>query len=419
MTLSLKTTIIILGISAIANYIHAGENIGLCELVFYDTVNSQIPRSWIYTINTDDSGRVWAGSYGGGLGIFNGNTWKVFTTDNSDLPSNKIFKIAFNHKNVAWIGTDSGLIKYDGTTWTVYTPQNSPLKGLNIRAIAFDRNDNIWSNDGGNGANVLMFLPENEGKSFTLGNPGYTICTISDILVDSNNTTWVGMVPCGLARIEGDSWKLFDKLNSIMQYNWVDKLELDSQGIIWVGQSLSFSSDINAGGLLSVTHDANNWSLNSPSQTGNASNNVKAIACDKRGFIWVSTDFGGIKDSIIDHHSISIFNKRHWLSFALGKDFFSKIADIQEISVDKNNNIWFATDSGIAMLKQDTSAIDALFANTSIKQEFKPIRQQKREMAFYDLLGRKCLKPVDIFKKTNGIILGFDNFRVKKIAVVK
>jgi hypothetical protein len=75
--------------------------------------------------------------------------------------------------------------------------------------------------------------------------------------------------------------------------------------------------------------------------------------------------------------------------------------------------------SGIAILKQDTLTIDALFANSSVKQEFRPIRQQKREMAYYDLLGRRCLKVGDIFKKINGIILGFDNFRVKKIAIVK
>jgi hypothetical protein len=31
-------------------YLHAGENISIGELVRYDTVNSQIPRSWIYTI---------------------------------------------------------------------------------------------------------------------------------------------------------------------------------------------------------------------------------------------------------------------------------------------------------------------------------------------------------------------------------
>jgi hypothetical protein len=48
------------------------------------------------------------------------------------------------------------------------------------------------------------------------------------------------------------------------------------------------------------------------------------------------------------------------------------------------------------MLKQDTSAIDALFANSSVNQELRPIRQQKREMVYYDLLGRKCLKTGDL-----------------------
>jgi hypothetical protein len=117
-----------------------------------------------------------------------------------------------------------------------------------------------------------------------------------------------------------------------------------------------------------------------------------------------------------------VVTKKQWISFSLGKNDSSRTYVVKSIAVDKNNNIWFATEDGILMLKQDTLAIDLLFIKegVEVKNEFKqPFRQQKKEMAFYDLLGRKCLKTGDIFKKTNGIILGFDNFRVKKIAIVK
>jgi ligand-binding sensor domain-containing protein len=419
MKMSLKIIIAKIIILYVTLYpIYGGKNIELGELIIYDTSNSKIPRTYINTIATDDSGKICAGSNSSGVGIFNGKTWNVFTKEISGLPSNNINKIAFDHKNVAWIGTDSGLAKYDGTTWTVFTPHNSSMKGLEVRCIAIDHNDNIWLTDGSIGSNVLLKFNGNEWKSIAQESSLYDITPISDILIDSSNTAWIGMLPGGLLRIEGNSWKIFDKNNSIMQYNWVDELELDNQGKIWVGQSLFVSSNIFAGGLLSVTHDGENWSLNNPSQTGKSSKNIQAIACDKRGFIWVATSTG---DSI-GYYSISIFNKRQWLSFALGKDPFSNFISIQDISIDKFNNVWFATENGITMLKQDTLAIDSLFIKegVGIKNNFKqPIRLPKREMAFYDLLGRKCSRQGDVFKRSNCVILGFDNIRVKKIAIVK
>ena len=264
-----------------------------------------------------------------------------------------------------------------------------------------------------------MFSPGNEGgKSFVPENPGYFLCTMMDILIDSSNTAWVGLFPCGLARIEGDSCKVFNRDNSIMVYDWVDKLELDKEGMIWVGQSIGASSEIDAGGLLSVTHDAKHWKHNSPSQTGKASNNIGPIACDKRGYLWVSTH-GSFP---IKHDVVSIFNKKQWISFTINNDATARPYYITDIAVDKHNNVWFATlDGCILLLKQDTSAIDSLFAKegVGVKHEFRLIPKQKREMLYHDVLGRKSPIKGDDVKKANGVLIGSDNIKTKKIVTVK
>jgi ligand-binding sensor domain-containing protein len=299
----LLSQIITISILLLANYLYAGKNIGIGELTIYDTSTSLISKTWINAINVDDSGKVWAGSWKGGLGIFDGISWKTFSTQNSGLPSNCIYKIAFDHNNTAWIGTDSGLVKYDGKTWTVYTPKNSPMKLFGTRAIAIDKNNNVWFGNGNNNEGGLMYYSGDEWKLYTPDNSKLPIGIINDILIDSNNTIWVG-TNAGLTRIKGDSWTIYDRSNSILPYSWVNELCIDSEGKIWIGQPAFYSSDLFAGALLIISSDGNTWSFNNPSQTGKASKKANAIACDKRGYMWVSTD------ADTSDYAVSIFNKK-------------------------------------------------------------------------------------------------------------
>jgi ligand-binding sensor domain-containing protein len=411
--------VIIIAIFTTVNYHLAGAPIGLGELVFYDTSNYQISKSPIYTIKADDSGKIWAGSWGSGLCVFDGTAWKVFTTKNSGLPSDTIFKIAFDNKSNVWIGTQSGLVKYDGATWTVFTPRNSPMEVFPVMAIAIDRQNNVWFSNGDVVKGGLMVFNGNEWKLFTTENSVLPCRAINDILIDTGNAVWVGTAQFqgngGLVRIEGDSWTKYDSSNTIMPHNSLEELSLDKEGKIWAGQYAPFySSDTLDGALMAITHDGKTWSINNPSQTGKATKRIRAIACDKRGYMWVSTSV----DLNIDY-AISIFNKKNWITFTLSKDDTSRPYFVPDITIDINNNVWFAIGNGIVMLKQDTTAIDALFAQTTTKREFRLILKQKKEMVNYDILGRKSSIKGENTKKTNGILIGTDNLRAKKILNVK
>ena len=323
--------------------------------------------------------------------------------------------MAFDHKNALWLGTDSGLVKYDSTSWTVYTPENSPMELFWIWAVAVDKDNNVWFGNGNHDVGGLMCLSGNEWKLFTPENSSLKSSIIYDILIDSSNTIWVG-TESGLARIYGNSWKIYDRSNSILPYIWIDDLGLDMEGKIWVGQEAIYSSDLGAGALLTVSPDGNNWSFNNPSQTGKATNRIRAIACDKRGYMWVSTNF-----DIGGDYAVSIYNKKQWISFSLSKGDTSRPYAVISIAVDKHNNIWFGAYDGLLMLKQDTSAIDSLFAKegVGVKREFRLIPKSKKEMLYHDVLGRKSSIKGDDVKKAIGVLIGSDNIKTKKIVTVK
>lgn len=85
--------------------------------------------------------------------IFNphAQTWQVYTTSNSGLPSNGIASIAFDTNNVKWIGTDNGLAKFDGINWTVYDTSNSQILRYNIVSLAIDMFNVLWLGTNGGG----------------------------------------------------------------------------------------------------------------------------------------------------------------------------------------------------------------------------------------------------------------------------
>jgi ligand-binding sensor domain-containing protein len=386
---------------------HADANGGLWigEFRQYDTSNSPVPDNAIYTITMDHSGNVWAGSSAGGLASFDGATWNVFTASNSPLPFNRILTLVEDHTNALWIGTDSGLVKYDGTEWTVFTPLNSPMKVYHVWSIAIDRNNAVWFGNGNVLEGGLMVLSGNEWKSFTPDNSILPNRVVNDLVVDYDNTVWAGTTQYqgggGLVRIAGDSWTYYNKGNSPLRYNSIEHLALDSGGNIWVGQDGKlYLIDTLDGALLTVSADGNRWEINDPSQSGKSSNAITAITCDKRGYIWVTTSVG-------NHwaHSFSVYNKKRWLTFRVGEDDTSPPYYMPDIAVDKNNNIWFATDHGVLTLKQDTAAIDALFSSGVTEARHLPFRRQGSMPEHFDLLGRKCCGIYNNFKGPKRMVL--------------
>lgn len=99
----------------------------------------------VNAILKDDKGDLWIGSY---LGLVcydeaSDKPQEIFTTHNSQLPSNNIYKLALDKKKNLWVGTDCGLMNM--THNEVYTTRNSALPALSILALYAPPSKNgIW-----------------------------------------------------------------------------------------------------------------------------------------------------------------------------------------------------------------------------------------------------------------------------------
>ena len=98
----------------------------------------------------DSSGQLWAGTLGGGLGLWDGTAWQFYRTSNSDIPFNSVEALAEVEPGVLWVGTappaevGGVLAAFDGETWTTYTTRNSGYSGAEPLSFAEDARGRWW-----------------------------------------------------------------------------------------------------------------------------------------------------------------------------------------------------------------------------------------------------------------------------------
>lgn len=96
------------------------------ERFFYNQSNSSISRNIVYTIAEDSKGKIWIGTSGGGIDIYDpeSNSFHNFEP-NSDLNNADIYSIIKDLHGDMWISSDKGIFQYN-------TQQNK-LKGYSTQ----------------------------------------------------------------------------------------------------------------------------------------------------------------------------------------------------------------------------------------------------------------------------------------------
>ncbi len=107
-----------------------------------------LPQKDIRSIVADRKGRIWIGSYGRGVGIFNSemNRLNALNEKNGMLATNKINQLYSDHNGSMWIATNEGLVKIDTIKdiknikpQTIHSTESLP-----IMALTEDNRGNIW-----------------------------------------------------------------------------------------------------------------------------------------------------------------------------------------------------------------------------------------------------------------------------------
>ncbi len=183
---------------------------------------------------------------------------------------------------------------------------------------------------------------------YTTQNSGLPSNYINTILVDENNTKWVGCN--GLVKFDGEFWIVYDTTNSELPSNLIYSLTEDFFGNLWIG----------TGKGLAKFDRANNWEIFTTENSDLPSEVVTSLKADSVG-IWV----GAMDFVTYVNGGLGYYNGSSWLVY---KKENSPLPDNRIFSLNiSNSTLWVGTANGLAELhngiwnvfQQDTSTLDA------------------------------------------------------------
>ncbi len=270
---------------------------------------NSLSDNYIRSMALAKDGRIWVGTLGGGVSIYDPSTDKFSTIKHSPnkpndpygLSNNRVDALAVDQQGGVWIGTNKGLNYWSSETEKIsqyfhHPKQDNSLNDDHIRALLIDKNNTLW---------VGSWQGLNQRKAT---NTHFTNITGGDADFPINETTTLA---------NKNILRLFEAEN----------------GVIWFGTPEHGGGQLN-NHTLRVTwlpyNDANKANISHPWVTGIAQPNAQTI--------WLATYGGGI--NIVDSDSGKIIkNIRHdaTLKNSLGSN------EIGPLYIDHSGLLWVGT----------------------------------------------------------------------------
>ena len=98
--------------------------------------------NYVVSLMVDPQGVVWAGTWGGGLSRFDGESWKTFTMRDG-LPGNHVYALKNGENGALWVGTSRGLAKFDGTRFVRFGKKEG-LFSPAVFSVAVGKEGEVW-----------------------------------------------------------------------------------------------------------------------------------------------------------------------------------------------------------------------------------------------------------------------------------
>ena len=289
-------------------------------------VEQGMNSSFVLAILEDSHGNLWFGTGGGGVTMYDGETFTHYT-EKEGLTNNQVWSILEDKNGNLWFGTwGGGACMYNGEYFTHFTEKEG-LSNNRVRSIMTDRYGDLWFGTWGGGMSryngeAIMHLTEKEGLSNNY---------VQSMLEDRKGNLWFGTRDAGVSRFDGGTFTYFTEKDGLSDDNVLAILE-DRQGNFWFGTR--------EGGV--NKYDGKSFTYLTEKE-GLGSNEINAIYEDSRGNLWFSTVGAGV--SMYDGETITNFTEAQGLSNN----------SVKAITEDSRGNLLFGTDyGGVSIYNSDS-----------------------------------------------------------------
>jgi diguanylate cyclase (GGDEF)-like protein len=277
----------------------------------------------------------------------NNNIFFNHITAEHGLPHPAVNAIVQDNMGYIWIATQDGLTRYDGKHFKTYnhSPGVETSLGNNwIWDLYIDTEGRLWAASSGG---FHLYIPEIDGftnfnsKKGIEGIEGASYLSISE--APNGNILFASQFS-GFTEfdIRTSTFKtlLNDKLNQNVTNNPISNLIYDKTGNLWITSPKS--------GLILKRANSNKYeTINSTSNKSIPSNKLRTLFVDEENQLWVGSADAGV---FVVNQELKVI--QHFKFNPTVNDSFCANY-VNDIMLDKNKTMWFATENGLCKLNED------------------------------------------------------------------
>jgi ligand-binding sensor domain-containing protein len=318
------------------NFLWMGTSMGVIKYdttsiekyVVYDNRNVLLSNG-IFSISIDDNGKIWFGTYGGGLSLLDNDKWININTPQG-LNDSFVYDVKFTNSAI-WIATWSGVNKLKGNpltkdSWTSYTVKNTNGGLIDnwVYAIEIGKNNNIWfGTEGGlslfDGRKWQHWNHKNGlGATYEAVKSDNQLAT--DSFKGSHHSEQVSALP--------------NTKNQSYRPNYIISMHLDQSNRLWIGTW---------GGGLSMFNSETQVFRNYTVKDGLPGNYIIEIKEGSDGNLWIGSNKG-----------LSMFDGTSFINYSQINGLVSSY--VFSIEFVKNDFLWVGGHNGMTRLKIDTKS---------------------------------------------------------------
>jgi len=342
--------------------IYIGTKNGLIE--FYNGNVKQLypegPAGNLFiNLATDNAGNLWiaTGRDGAGIGFmkFDGEKWSLYNKQQyPQIPSNDYFNIHSGQDNTIYLANwGNGVTIFKDGNFQIYNKNNSTLVGISkdtnfiaVSDVKTDSKGNVWIANftPANNKPLSVLTKDKKWYSYSLTNFGFTEKDgIYKMIIDQYDTKWFLLFSgkTGLyyfnengtfENLNDDKLGYFSTNNGLIT-NEVTALAVDKRGMLWIGTSQG----------MNFIADPSNPRISEIIIRSLRSQSITCIAVDALDQKWVGT-----KNGVFVLSSDGLQLLAHYTS----NDSPIPNDDIRSIAVDEiNGRVYIGTDYGLAMVQ--------------------------------------------------------------------
>jgi signal transduction histidine kinase/ligand-binding sensor domain-containing protein/DNA-binding response OmpR family regulator len=313
---------------------------------------SDLPYNEVNSIIRDNTGLMWLGFLGGGVGIVNTGE-PVFVTNTLDEVrkrklTNNVRSIMADDKGIVWIATgNSGLVTYNPATGRYTFMEELPgFRENPVQSIPHIRQigDAYWFATYGNG--VFVYHPGRD-RLIQFTEPELSESRAQYIHEDHNRLVWIATFN-GLSIYNPETGEMktetsFGRKEEGKQYIVSQIIQSDRQ-TIWAATGED--------GIFRLEIDPNTSEITGSrhySTRNNRLNNdhIQCIFCDSKGQIWTGSNGGGL----------SLFDERNDAFVCVHREYNLPGDNVLNITEDLRGNLWLGTLNGLVRLRDGLAGL--------------------------------------------------------------